>query len=74
MDLTALVPHWCGLHFIHAVPQGDRLTLVAYTTARMASCPLCQQPASSVHSRYQRRVADLPCGGRALTHVINASG
>jgi hypothetical protein len=37
-------------------------------------CPLCQQPASSVHSRYQRRVADLPCGGRALTHVIHARG
>jgi transposase len=72
MDLTALFPQWCGLCIIHAAPEGDRLTLVAYTTAHTASCPLCQQPASSVHSRYQRRVADLPCGGRALTLVIHA--
>lgn len=72
MDLTALFPQWRGLHITRACPEADHLMLVARTTARTASCPICHQPASSIHSRYQRRVADLPCGGRALTLVIHA--
>lgn len=72
MDLTALFPQWRGLRIIHAYPEADRLTLVAHTTMHTAPCPLCHQPACSVHSRFQRRVADLPCGGRALTLVIHA--
>ncbi len=72
MDLTTIFPQWRGLRIIGACPQADHLTLIARTTARTASCPVCHQSASSVHSRYQRRVADLPCGGRALTLVIHA--
>jgi transposase len=72
MDLTALFPQWRGLRITRAGPKADHLMLVARTTARTASCPLCHQPASSIHSRYQRRVADLPCGGRAVTLIIHA--
>ncbi len=72
MDLTTIFPQWRGLRIIGACPQADHLTLIARTTARTASCPVCHQSAPSVHSRYQRRVADLPCGGRALTLVIHA--
>jgi transposase len=72
MDLTALFPQWCGLRTTRAGPGADRLTLVAHTTARTASCPLCHQSASAIHRRYQRRVADLPCGDRAVTLVIHA--
>ena len=72
MDLVTLFPQWRGLRITHAVPGSERLTVVAHTTVRIASCPLCHQPASSVHSRYQRNVADLPCGGRAVTLVIHA--
>ncbi len=72
MDLTALFPQWHGLRITRACPQDDHLTLVAHTTARTASCPLCHQPAASIHSRYQRRVTDLPCGGRVVTLIIHA--
>jgi len=72
MDLAIIFPQWRGLRITHADPGADRLALVAHTTARTASCPVCHQPASSVHSRYQRRVADLPCSGRAVTLVIHA--
>jgi len=72
MDPTTFFPHWRGLRITHACSGADGLTLVARTTARTASCPLCHQPACSVHSRYQRCVADLPCSGRALTLVIHA--
>jgi len=72
MDLAVIFPQWRGLRITRACPQDDRLTLAAHTTARTASCPVCHQPASSIHSRYQRRVADLPCGGRAVTLIIHA--
>ncbi len=72
MDLAVIFPQWRGLRVIRACPEADHLMLVAHTTARTASCPLCHQSSSSIHSRYQRRVADLPCGGRALTLVIHA--
>ncbi len=72
MDITALFPQWHGLRITHSCPEADGLTLVAHTTARTASCPVCHQPASSIHSRYQRHVADLPCGSRAVTLVVHA--
>ncbi len=72
MDLAVIFPQWRGLRIIRACPEADHLMLVAHTTARTASCPLCHQPAASIHSRYQRRVTDLPCGGRAVTLVIHA--
>jgi transposase len=35
-------------------------------TAPTAACPCCAVSSSSVHSRYQRRLADLPWGTRAV--------
>ena len=42
--------------------------LVVSVIARCPSgrCPLCQQEAARVHSRYRRTVADLPSGGRRV--------
>jgi transposase len=34
--------------------------------APTASCPDCTMPSSSIHSRYQRRLADLPWGSLAI--------
>jgi transposase len=36
------------------------------TTAPAASCPRCAIPSSTVHSRYQRRLTDLPWGTRPV--------
>ncbi|WP_373695979.1 transposase family protein [Aquibium pacificus] len=30
------------------------------------ACPLCRRKSDRVHSRYVRRVADLPCSGRKV--------
>jgi len=35
-----------------------------------ARCPLCQQLSERVHSKYQRTVADLPCGGRRVRLLL----
>jgi len=63
MRLTALFPQFRGLRldYLHAEPIG--LTLIAATTAKTARCPLCHHHGHRVHSRYQRRVTDLPCAG-----------
>ncbi len=66
MRLTALFPHWHGLRVKHVCVERDHLTLIAETIPRAARCPLCHRASRAVHSRYQRRVADLPCGDRAV--------
>lgn len=72
MHLAALFPHWHGLRITHICAADDHLTLTAQTTCRTARCPRCHRPSAAVHSRYKRRVADLPCAGRAVTLVIHA--
>ncbi len=72
MRLTALFPHWRGMRVMHVCAERDHFTLIAETISRAACCPLCHRPSRAVHSRYQRRVADLPCSGRAVTLVIHA--
>jgi transposase len=42
------------------------VTICVRSTALSAVCPLCSQPATRIHSRYLRTVADLPSGGRQL--------
>ena len=44
----------------------DLIIMQLAPTNRKAVCPLCQQVSTKVHSRYQRAVDDLPCGGIAL--------
>jgi len=57
---------------MHVCAECDHLTLFAEAISRAACCPRCHRPSRAVHSRYQRRVADLPCGGRAVTLVLHA--
>src|SRR5262245_19549996 len=42
------------------------LHLVVRSTASRAACPVCQTPSAAQHSRYDRMVRDVPCGGYAL--------
>jgi len=42
------------------------LTITAVSTQMCPCCPHCGAPASRVHSRYTRRLTDLPCGGQQV--------
>lgn len=42
------------------------LTITAVSTQLCPCCPLCGTPASRVHSRYTRKLTDLPCGGQQV--------
>jgi transposase len=44
-------------------------TIVVRSTSCSSSCPGCGIASSRVHSRYQRRVADLPLAGRSVSLI-----
>jgi transposase len=44
----------------------DNLTVHLAITTPHAACPVCGSDARRIHSRYTRRLADLPCFGRAV--------
>ena len=64
------------LHARDAVPAGfivervtadkDRIAFTLRGATHRAHCPLCACSTGLVHSRYRRRAADLPIGGRAV--------
>jgi transposase len=60
----------CGSRLDHSVLDVDSLTVVVATTAPTAPCPLCGTDAHRVHSRYTRRLADLPCLGRTVQLLV----
>jgi transposase len=72
MSRSALFPQLRGLRVEPLCADAGGLTVVASSTQRTALCPLCQSLAAHVHSRYQRRITDLPCAGRAVTVLIHA--
>jgi len=46
------------------------LTITAVSTQAHPACPLCGTPATRVHSRYCRQVADLPCSGQQVRLLV----
>ena len=55
-----------GSRFDHCAVDLDNLTIYLAITNPTAICRLCRSYARRVHSRYTRRLADLPCLGRAV--------
>ncbi len=72
MSLAALFPQLRGFHLEQVCADPDELTVVATAIQQCAFCPVCSSLAPHVHSRYQRRITDLPCGGRMVTLLIHA--
>src|ERR1051326_7115535 len=63
MDVSPFLPLPTGLVIEEVVETDAKLTVLAQATAPAACCPLCNAPSESIHSCYQRTVADLPSGG-----------
>jgi transposase len=51
-------------------PTALILTIDLACSDPVACCPLCHQPSERVHSKYQRVVADVPCGGRRVILLL----
>ncbi len=72
MRLSVLFPHLRGLRLVRHCATVGHLTLVVTPTRRTARCPCCRRVARQVHSRFERRIMDLPCGGRTVALVLQA--
>ena len=59
-----------GLLVERVTLDGDGVLVSARSTSASASCPCCGRGARRVHSRYQRRLADLPAHGRRVEMVV----
>src|SRR5262245_40352558 len=64
--MTALLPPTRGISLTEVSVEDASVGLRLTATAPTAACPDCAVPSSSVHSRYQRRLTDLPWGTRAV--------
>jgi hypothetical protein len=46
--------------------NGETIVITAKAVSAKASCPLCKVASQRIHSRYVRRLSDLPCAGRSV--------
>jgi len=70
MEVSAFLPLYDGLHIERVTDPGYMLLVHVASHWLSACCPLCGVQASRIHSRYTRRVADLPCAGRHVTLLL----
>lgn len=63
---ATILPDPTQLRLIQLVADRGCITACVATAAPSSPCPLCGQPATRVHSRYVRQVADLPWQGIAF--------
>ena len=61
-----LPPTW-AVRLTEVTMESAKVCLQLTITAVAASCPRCAVPSSSVHSRYQRHLTDLPWGTRPVS-------
>ena len=69
LRLSSLIP--AGL-VVESIAESEGTIVVMACSGRQESaCPLCGRISDRVHSRYARRVSDLPCAGRKVTlHLV----
>ena len=72
MPTASLTPAPALWHLGALTAQSDRLVLHLEPRRRAVRCPQCRTKSRRVHSRYQRRPADLPWAGWPVQLVIQA--
>jgi transposase len=68
--LLPLIP--AGLITDQVLPSPDHIAIVTSPRQTSASCPDCGMVSERLHSRYRRRLSDLPWQGRPVTLHIHA--
>ena len=70
MLFKALVPKLPGFRVKQLLCTPFKVTLLADSISTSASCSLCGQRATRVHSRHTRSLRDLPSSGKAVELVL----
>jgi transposase len=68
---ATILPDPSCLRLPRLTADESAITATVLTTPTSARCPLCGELSSRVHSRYTRRLADLPWHGIALRLVLD---
>ncbi|RYF50143.1 MAG: transposase family protein, partial [Cytophagaceae bacterium] len=55
-----------GFAMVSTSSDDDRTTITVRSISRSSCCPTCGTDSHRVHSRYQRRIADLPRAGKSV--------
>ena len=61
-----------GFSAVDALSDGDSTIITMRATSAFSACPSCGAISDRVHSRYPRRVADLPIAGQRVVLVLHA--
>ena len=64
MDTSLLFP--AGFQVLRTIVSQKVVELDLTFTTLVGNCPLCQTPSSRIHSRYRRRLKDLPMSGKPV--------
>ena len=67
---SSLVPH--GFVVESAYHEGDKAVIAVRASGSVGLCPSCGTVSRRVHSRYRRRVTDLPLSGRIVQLLVIA--
>jgi hypothetical protein len=70
MSLTSLFALPSGLEITASSRQEGVLCVSLLSTQPISYCPLCGSAATRIHSRYQRRLADLPSTGQPVRFLL----
>jgi transposase len=70
MQAETLLSFPARITLADAFLTGGTWHLVLTSTSPAANCPVCQRPSEAQHSRYQRTVRDVPCGGYPVRIVL----
>jgi len=68
--LSSLIPP--GLAAEQVCETAEAIVVTAHPLADGALCPRCGTSSFRVHSRYYRKISDLPCSGRRLVLHVSA--
>lgn len=66
MLVAALLPSARALRFVGTKVSADRITIDVVSALSTSKCPACGEASSRVHSRYVRRLMDLPWHGKLV--------
>lgn len=72
MDITTLLADPEAIHLECCVSESRSITLVVHSIQNAPSCPVCAQASTSLHSHYQRTLADLPWHGVAVKLALHS--
>jgi transposase len=68
--IELVFPHLAGISVEQIETEGGAVRISARSRSDGATCPDCSTVSAAVHSRYQRRLADLPVGGRPVSILL----